>query len=186
MSLGECSDYTNTPEPQIGTIMSYCHTWPIQDGGGITMKFDPLINNVITAYVAVQDLDDCNEEYNLGCIDPFACNFDPLANTNDGSCNYETSSYDTIVANTVILWNTMYLGSSGDYSFILVNSSGCDSIANINFTLNTTSSDNITSYKENILIKAVDVLGREIDARYKGPFFYIYEDGRVEKRIIVE
>jgi len=94
MSLGECSDYTNDPEPQIGTIMSYCHTWPIQDGGGITMKFDPLINNVITAYVAVQDLDDCNEEYNLGCTDPFACNYEEGANTNDDSCLYPEVGLD--------------------------------------------------------------------------------------------
>ena len=32
----------------------------------------------------------------LGCTDPFACNYDPLANTNDGSCNYNSVSYDTL------------------------------------------------------------------------------------------
>jgi hypothetical protein len=36
------------------------------------------------------------------------------------------------------------------------------------------------------LIKIVDVLGRSVNATAKTPLFYIYDDGTVEKRIIIE
>ena len=72
----------------------------------------------------------------MGCTDPLACNYDPGANTNDGSCNYHSASYDTLISAISINWNGIILSASGDYSFSLVNSVGCDSIANINFTLN--------------------------------------------------
>ena len=35
----------------------------------------------------------------------------------------------------ILNWNGLSLLSSGDYSYALINSSGCDSIANINFTI---------------------------------------------------
>ena len=36
------------------------------------------------------------------------------------------------------------------------------------------------------LTKIVDVLGRDVGATAKTPLFYIYDDGTVEKRIIIE
>jgi len=36
------------------------------------------------------------------------------------------------------------------------------------------------------LIKIVDVLGREITGVKNEPLFYIYDDGTVEKKIILE
>ncbi|MBC8510660.1 MAG: hypothetical protein H8D33_03255, partial [Cryomorphaceae bacterium] len=36
------------------------------------------------------------------------------------------------------------------------------------------------------LTKIVDVLGRDVDATAKTPLFYIYDDGTVEKKIIIE
>ena len=37
-----------------------------------------------------------------------------------------------------------------------------------------------------ILLKVIDVLGRETKGKTNEPLFYIYEDGTVEKRITVE
>ena len=122
----------------------------------------------------------------LGCTDPFACNYDPMANTNDGSCNYNSVSYDTLVSSISINWNGIILSTSGDYSYILVNSSGCDSIANINFTINITGIFNIFTSQSKRLIKITDVLGRETKGNKNEPLFYIYDDGTVEKRIIIE
>jgi hypothetical protein len=122
----------------------------------------------------------------LGCTDPFACNYDPLANTNDGSCNYNSASYDTLVSSISISWNGLNLLSSGDYSYTLLNSSGCDSIANINFTISITGTHDITSSSRRVLIKVTDVLGRESKGTKNEPLFYIYDDGTVEKRIIIE
>ena len=46
-----------------------------------------------------------------------------------------TSSYDTLSVNVSMVWNGMTLTVSGDYSIILINSAGCDSIANLNLTI---------------------------------------------------
>ena len=122
----------------------------------------------------------------LGCTDPFACNYDPIANTNDGSCDYNSSSYDTLVSGVNINWNGSILSVSGDYSFSLVNSVGCDSIAYINFTINITGIHDIASSSRRTLIKITDVLGRETKGTRNNPLLYIYDDGTVEKRIVIE
>jgi hypothetical protein len=121
----------------------------------------------------------------LGCTDPFACNYDPLANTNDGSCNYNSASYDTLVSSISISWNGLNLLSSGDYSYALLNSSGCDSIANINFTIIIAGIFNISTSQSKRLIRVTDVLGRETKGTKNEPLFYIYDDGTVEKRIVI-
>ena len=122
----------------------------------------------------------------LGCTDPFACNYNPLSNTNDGNCNYNSVSYDTLFSNTSIIWNGLNLLSSGNYSYPLINSSGCDSIANINFTIIISGINNIPNYQNKYLIKIIDVLGRELKAIRNKTLFYIYNDGSVEKKIFKE
>jgi len=52
-----------------------------------------------------------------------------------------------------------------------------------------TSISDIKTDNSSQLIKIVDVLGREVDPAQvveKTTLFYIYDDGRVEKRIILE
>ena len=122
----------------------------------------------------------------LGCTDPLACNFDQDANINDGSCNYTTTSYDTLVSTISLNWNGILLLNSGDYTVILSNSAGCDSIANINFTLNTTSIYNLYNLKNRVLIQITDILGRETEIHRNSPTLYIYDNGIVEKRIVIE
>ena len=122
----------------------------------------------------------------LGCNDPFACNYDPIANTNDGSCNYNSASYDTLVSSISISWNGLNLLSSGDYSYPLVNSSGCDSIANINFTIIITGTLNLSTNQPKYLIKTTDVIGRKSKETKNQTLFYIYSDGSVKKKIIIE
>ncbi len=119
----------------------------------------------------------------LGCTDPFACNYDPLANTNDGSCNYNTASYDTLFSAISISWNGLNLISSGDYSYPLINLSGCDSIANINFTIIISGILNSPNTQPKYLIKVTDVLGRETKGIKNEPLFYIYDDGSVVRKL---
>ncbi|MBT7481277.1 MAG: CotH kinase family protein [Flavobacteriales bacterium] len=121
----------------------------------------------------------------LGCTDPVACNYDISANTNDGSCNYSSSSYDTLVSNISISWNGMILTTSGDYSITLYNSVGCDSIVNLNFTFNTVSVINYNNTRQRTLIKITDILGRETHGTRNEFLFYIFNDGTVEKRIVI-
>jgi len=94
---GDCDSYTNNPTPEIGTIMSYCHTWNQNEGGGITMKFDPLVQEVILAKASTLDLPVCEEEsieVIFGCLDSVACNYNNLATQEDGTCIYADIYYD--------------------------------------------------------------------------------------------
>ena len=97
---GECDGYVNDPAPSIGTIMSYCHTWSQSQGGGITMKFDQQVKDVIMNKAVSMGLETCeeegeeNEQIVMGCVDEIACNFNPFANQSDGSCTYSQEYYD--------------------------------------------------------------------------------------------
>jgi hypothetical protein len=96
-----------------------------------------------------------------------------------------TSSYDTLSVNASIVWNGMPLNISGDYSVTLPNSAGCDSIANLNLTVTTTGISDIANNKSK-LIKITDMLGQETPYRRNTPLFYIYDDGTVEKKVVIE
>ena len=50
---------------------------------------------------------------------------------------------------------------------------------------NTTNIDEISKNNRQLL-KTIDVLGRETPCKKSTPLFYIYENGTVEKRIIIE
>ena len=94
---GECSDYTNNPSPQTGTIMSYCHTWSFQSGGGIIMKFNDYVKEALMAYLGLQNLYDCeNDDLIYGCLDVSSCNYNPSATVSDGECIYPNSGYDCL------------------------------------------------------------------------------------------
>ena len=96
-----------------------------------------------------------------------------------------TSSYDTLSVGASILWNGSTLSVSGDYSATLINSVGCDSIVNLNLTVTATGISDLVNSKSN-LVKITDVLGQETPYRRNTPLFYIYDDGTVEKRIVLE
>ncbi|MGY8988369.1 MAG: CotH kinase family protein [Flavobacteriales bacterium] len=121
----------------------------------------------------------------LGCNDPLACNYDPIANTNDGSCNYNSISFDTLVSNISISWNGLTLTTSGYYSITLYNSVGCDSTINLNFIFDPVSAINYNSTNQRTLIKITDILGRETNGARNEFLFYIFNDGTVEKRIVI-
>ena len=171
-----------------------------------------------------------------GCTDVLACNYDSIANIDDGSCcyspsplaitilecdsiiyegntytasalytftgvnscgcdsivhtqiyiNYSSYSYDTLVTSASILWNGIQLTSSGDYSATLINALGCDSITNLNLTITSASVINIYDVTDKNIIKVMDVLSKNTKGKNNQVFFYIYDDGTVEKKIILD
>jgi hypothetical protein len=94
-------------------------------------------------------------------------------------CNYNTLSYDTLMSDSHSIWNGIILKESGDYLFKTINSNGCDSISHLSFTI-------IRPYPPITLLKIFDVFGKESKPQPNVPLFYIYDDGTVEKRIIIK
>jgi hypothetical protein len=87
---GPCSGYTNNPQGQLGTMMSYCHAI---SGGSVTLEF----HETVASYALIPSLNaatchnncagivtSCGSVY--GCTDPSACNYNPNASQDDGSC----------------------------------------------------------------------------------------------------
>ena len=87
---GSCA---NNPQAQVGTMMSYCHAVA---GGSVNLEFHPTV--VAEAFVPTITTDGscfttCVEmttscQY-FGCTDSAACNYDPNAVEDDGTCAYE-------------------------------------------------------------------------------------------------
>ena len=86
-----CSGYVSNPTPQVGTIMSYCHAI---SGGSVVLEFHPTVENeglipAITAGIG-NCLGDCAPFESscdvYGCMDPEACNYNPEAVIDNGSC----------------------------------------------------------------------------------------------------
>ena len=81
----------------------------------------------------------------------------------------------------------MNLNTSGDYTFLLVNSVNCDSIAHLNLIIeNTSNIDPLNDKKNKKLLRITNVLGKATKPTLNTPLFYIYDDGTVEKRITIE
>ena len=103
----------------------------------------------------------------------------------DISIDYNTSSYDTLSVTDSIAWNGIPLSASGDYTVTLINSLGCDSVANLNLTVtNISGISDIANNRK--LVKIMDMLGQATRYSKNTPLFYIYDDGTLEKRIIIE
>ena len=71
------------------------------------------------------------------------------------------------------------------YYSILINSLGCDSIAYLFAISATTGISDIANNKSN-LVKITNMLEQETHYRRNIPLFYIYDDGTVEKRIVIK
>lgn len=95
-------------------------------------------------------------------------------------------TFDTLVASVSVIWNGIQLSVSGDYSIVLINSAGCDSIVNLNFTYSPILAIDNNNTKQKTLIKITDILGRETNGRENKLLLYLFDDGTVEKKIILE
>ena len=87
---------------------------------------------------------DC-ENLIYGCIDEQSCSFDENATVNDGSCLYPVSYEETYSACDEFEWNGMLLDETGLYSYVTINSNGCDSTVIVDLTIFESISDNIIS-----------------------------------------
>ena len=101
-----------------------------------------------------------------------------INNSNSGSASYSSP--------TPVVWAGQTLSSTGSYTANLTNVLGCDSLATLEFTLSPASISNENSFNINRIIRIIDPLGRECVRQSNRALFYIYDDGSVNKRIILE
>jgi hypothetical protein len=87
---GSCDGFTNNPTAQLGTMMSYCHAI---GGGSVTLAFHPIVieNALVPGANGASCIGDCAGTITscgslYGCTDPTACNYDAVAEVDDGSC----------------------------------------------------------------------------------------------------
>ncbi|MFM7105271.1 MAG: T9SS type A sorting domain-containing protein, partial [Flavobacteriales bacterium] len=81
----------------------------------------------------------CDPFETTGCTDPNACNYNPYVNNDDGSCAEQYFATENISVTSDSFpngfeWNGALLVSSGEYVWVGVAASGCDSIVTLNFT----------------------------------------------------
>jgi len=77
----------------------------------------------------------------------------------------------------------VYPDSSITYNLILTDSTGCQASSDCFVYVNPLTVEEIEHNKQ--LLKIVDILGKESKSK-KGLLFYIYDDGTVEKKIIID
>jgi hypothetical protein len=138
-----------------------------------------------------------------GCTDLLACNYDPLATIDDGSCyfapniqiNQVGSNLEVIATGGttpyVYLWNTLETIQTitptiiGNYWCVVTDINNCVSDTAFLYVSNIPTI--ITQFDSNKKkYKVLNVLGKETPFKNNTPLFYIYEDGTVEKKIIIE
>ena len=98
----------------------------------------------------------------------------------------ELTSTSNLSATNSYIWNGITYTSSGVYTHTTTNSNGCDSTATLHLTITNVSSALDIKRNSKIIFKIIDVLGREVKGTKNKPLFYIYNDGTVEKRIVIE
>jgi len=102
----------------------------------------------------------------------------------DDSIPELTSTSNVTVTNSYD-WNGATYTSSGVYTYNTTNLNGCDSTAILDLTITNISTILDINKNTKTILKAIDLLGRETKQTNQ-PLFYIYDDGTVEKRIIIE
>ena len=94
--------------------------------------------------------------------------------------NFELSQYISLTANMQVIVETADWNALGGHWV----EAGFDKFQ-ITSTLPTTIS-NLVMEENRKLVQIVDILGREVNSYQNIILFYIYDDGSVEKRVIVE
>ena len=131
-----------------------------------------------------------------GCTEPSACNYNAAAAYDNNTCQYApisiAASGGTLTAVgslQSVMWSTGETSTSinptanGSYWVSGMDSANC-ATDTAYYEVNWVGIP--TLIKPRQLLRIVDVLGRESKPKPNVPLFYIYTDGTVEKRIVIE
>ena len=197
-----CDEIT-TLHPNYNNLAGY---WRLNEGAGTTTTDLSLNGNngALIGAVQWQVTTSCfaSTIQVQGCTDSSACNYNSLATIDDFSCyflsaqiNQNGIDLEVIVSSGInpysYLWSTgessiiITPQQNGIYWVVVTDVNGCVSDSMYYTVTNiTTSFSEINTKKK--LIKTIDVLGRENEGTKNKPLFYIYNDGTVEKQIVIE
>ena len=129
-----------------------------------------------TSFVSNQDLYLTNTLDSMGYVDILV--MDLSIDSNSYSIqNISISNSDSIFVGGA------YQSTEGTYTDTFLNQNGCDSIVTTNLTIIISSISEYNTDKK--LLKIVDVLGREAKFKRNTTLFYIFDDGTVEKRMVI-
>ncbi|MDG2263637.1 MAG: choice-of-anchor B family protein [Flavobacteriales bacterium] len=129
-----------------------------------------------TSFVSNQDLYLTNTLDSMGYVDILV--MDLSIDSNSYSIQNISISYSDS-----IFVGGAYQSTEGTYTDTFLNQNGCDSIVTTNLTIIISSISEYNTDKK--LLKIVDVLGREAKFTRNTTLFYIFDDGTVEKRMVI-
>ena len=164
-------------------------------GGGLSQSSGTFTNLTAgTYYIDVTDVNGCTSNQSVTITEPTLLSIS-VDSTDETSALNDGSATATVVGGTptyTYLWSNggtsnpqVNLGS-GLYTVIVTDANGC-TISDTT-SVNAYSPTGVINIKNTskTLIKMTDVLGQETPYRRNTPLFYIYDDGTVKKKIIIE
>jgi len=116
-------------------------------------------------------------------IDP-QMSFSTNCNNNGCSCDTYSSIIEIGLDSYTSPSGTVYT-SEGFYTDTIQNAAGCDSIISIALAMQYTGIGELHNTPKQ-LVKIVDLLGRETPFKPNTPLLYIYNDGTVERKMIIK
>jgi len=174
-----------------GGTAPYIYLW---SNGDITDNISGLCASLYI--VEIMDVNGCLSTDYIQILQPVALNTsinttDETSALNDGSitlnANGGTAPYQySIDGGSTWLASNIFTGlSPGPYNTVILTADGCtDSSTTFVNAYGVTGIDNIKNSIKKV-VKITDFLGRETK-KTNQPLYYIYDDGTVEKRIIIE
>ena len=160
------------------------------------------VNTLGSYSVDVVDASGCQGSSNLAFEVFDAVNtsiiFGPTNPTQFQTVTYYVNPSAGSTYNWTLIGGTIQSGMGTNSIDVLWNNSGMFSLSVIETNINGCIGDEMTTMVSVIissieeinntkkLNKITDVLGRETNGKHKTPLFYIYDDGTVEKRIVIE
>ena len=149
------------------------YTWPVN---GLTYT-SPSMVNVINVNGA-------------GCTETSILNLtisgNPVATILQNGFDLEVTISDIYYWSTSEITQTITPTANGWYWCIVTDVNGCMGDTAFYEVINIVSVVNETINPDRKIIKITDMLGQETPYRRNTPLFYIYDDGTVEKRIVIE
>lgn len=193
-------DSVDLTHPNYNNLIGY---WRLNDGTSNLVSDNSASNLYGSLVGAVWSYStSCFSTSIFGCTDSNACNYNSLANIDDGSCYFTTAQInqngfilESIVNSGISPYS--YIWSTGEYTnsispqtnglywLIVTDSNMCLSdTAFFDVTFISTSLDILKSDRK--LIKSFNLAGQNNSDNKQGVLFQLFNDGIVEKKIIIE